>query len=182
MIPEEYKPTLFDTIITAGEPSAWKGLERIVGSIIKDFNINPKIALEFGVEYGFSTSALAHYFKDVVGVDTFRGDIHSGVRESFFEKTKENLKGFKNVTLVESSWEDFAEKEIGMWDLIHIDIVHAYKDTYNCGAWACEHSRVVMFHDTESFPEVRKAVGDLAKRFGRKFYNYPFHNGLGILA
>ena len=37
-------------------------------------------------------------------------------------------------------------------DLIHIDIFHDYANTYEAGRWAVDHSNVVLFHDTESFP------------------------------
>ena len=66
-------------------------------------------------------------------------------------------------------------------DLIHIDIFHDYANTYEAGRWAVEHSNVVLFHDTESFPAVKAAVFSLADQTGMKFYNYGVAHGLGIL-
>jgi hypothetical protein len=40
---------------------------------------------------------------------------------------------------------------------------------------------VVIFHDTISFPAVKKACEDLAEKHNMEFYNYPLYNGLGIL-
>ena len=62
-----------------------------------------------------------------------------------------------------------------------VKIVHNYKETFECGLWAAQHSTCTVFHDTESFPEVRRAVIDIAKAAGKKVYNYPYHNGLGII-
>lgn len=62
-----------------------------------------------------------------------------------------------------------------------MDIIHTYKETYECGLWAVNHSKCCIFHDTESSPEVRKAVYDIAKHTGKKVFNYPHHHGLGII-
>lgn len=62
-----------------------------------------------------------------------------------------------------------------------MDIIHTYKETYECGLWAVNHSKCCIFHDTESSPEVRKAVYDIAKNTGKKVFNYPHHHGLGII-
>lgn len=160
-------------------PSAWKGLESILKDIIERFNIKTEKALEFGVEYGYSITALSSYFERVVGVDTFEGDKHTNDRgvEGLYEAVQEVVP--KNVKLVKSSYQDYFDPEV--YDLIHIDIVHTYEDTFACGDWAMKHARVVLFHDTESFPEVRRAVEDLANKYNVNFYNYPFHHGLGIL-
>ena len=163
-------------------PSAWQGLDRIIKDIIIRFDVKLNVALEFGVEYGFSTSAFANYFDKVIGVDTFMGDIHTKNKTYHYESTKNNLEFWSNIDLVESSYQDFIKKEKSKFDLIHIDIVHTYKDTYKCGEWAVKHSDVVLFHDTESFKnDVGKAVKDLAIKYNLKHYNYKDCYGLGIL-
>lgn len=160
-------------------PSAWKGLENIIADIIERFGIGTDRALEFGVEYGFSTTALSNYFSRVVGVDTFEGD------ENTLDKNIPDLYELvaplmpANVTLVKGRYQDYRDSE--HYDLIHVDIVHTYRDTFDCGDWAMKHSRLVLFHDTRSFPAVLDAVSDLAIKYGAEFHNYPFFNGLGIL-
>jgi hypothetical protein len=159
-------------------PSAWKGLEWIIRDIFITFGLKGERALEFGVEFGYSIVALSNYFKEIVGVDTFKGDIHAGTSvEGLYEAVKEAVP--KNVRLIESDYKDYKDDTI--YELIHVDIVHTYEDTFACGDWALNHSKLVLFHDTESFPDVKKAVDDLAEKHNAVFYNYPHNNGLGIL-
>lgn len=160
-------------------PSAWIGLEQILADVLERFNIQGNEALEFGVEYGYSTVALSNYFSYVVGVDHFKGDEHTGNGEVDVQKVIDMMP--ENVDLVLSDYLDFIKASIDNYNLIHVDIVHTYEDTFACGDWAMQHAQMVLFHDTKSFPGVYRAVNDLAEKYGVEFYNYPFHNGLGIL-
>lgn len=168
--------------VLSNVPTAWGDIHTILKGIIKRFNIKTKSALEFGVQYGFSISALSNYFDEVIGVDTFEGDIHAGIEEDFFMKTKTNLKDFSNVRLIQSSYQDYiVNRPFERYDLIHIDIVHTYKETFDCGEWSVNNSDITIFHDTESFQDVKSACLDLQKKYNLKFYNYPDSHGLGIL-
>lgn len=160
--------------------TAWGDIHTIIKDIINRFSIKPNKAIEFGVWYGFSTSALANYFNEVIGVDTFQGDIHAGYG-NIIEFAQRNLAPYPNIKLVEASYQDYILNRVERCDLIHIDIVHTYEDTYVCGDWAVNNSDVVIFHDTESFADVRRACSDLAEKYGLKFYNYTPSYGLGIL-
>ena len=178
----EYIPKIRDTPSVVKVVSAWCDIPTILKDIIVTFNINPQIALEFGVEYGYSTSALANYFTKVIGVDTFMGDIHSDTKTNHYKVTKRTLKNrYKNIQLIPSSYQDYIKTDNNIYDLIHIDIVHTYNEIYECGEWAVNHSKVVIFHDTISFDEVKKACYDLSTKYGLEFYNYPDSHGLGIL-
>ena len=178
----EYIPKVRDTPRVVKVISAWCDIPTILKDIIVTFNINPQIALEFGVEYGYSTSALANYFTKVIGVDTFMGDIHSDTKTNHYKVTKRTLKNrYKNIQLIQSSYQDYIKTNNSIYDLIHIDIVHTYNETYECGEWAVNHSKVVIFHDTISFDEVKKVCYDLSTKYGLEFYNYPDSHGLGIL-
>ena len=73
------------------------------------------------------------------------------------------------------------KKDDTQYDFAHVDIVHNYEETFECGLWAVKHSKCCIFHDTESFPEVKKAVYDIAKAANKTAYNYPHHYGLGII-
>lgn len=177
---EIYFPKKFETgqkLIDV--PSAWKGLELIVPDILERFKIRRNRALEFGVEYGYSTVALSNYFAHVIGVDHFQGDEHTQNGPVDLDKVREMMPD--NVELYPSSYLAFINGNNNQFDLIHIDIVHTYEDTYALGDWAMQHSDIVLFHDTKSFPEVYRAVVDLANKYNVEFYNYPFHSGLGIL-
>ncbi len=178
----EYNPKYRDYPSVLNVESAWGDIPTILKSIINDFYVNPSTCLEFGVGFGYSTSALANYFDKVVGVDTFLGDIHAGVVSDHFLQTRESLQRYANIELVQSTYQDFILKcPLHFLDLIHIDIIHTYEDTFACGNWALTYCNLVIFHDTESFTDVKRACEDLAKLHNVSFYNYYPSNGLGIL-
>jgi hypothetical protein len=173
---KKVKPTKMINVVTA-----WEGLEMIIEDIIERFDIPNNSCIEFGVEFGYSAVVFSNYFKKVVGVDIFVGDVHTDFKGDHYEKTKELLSDFENIRLVKSDYRDWIKEDVTMYDFSHVDIVHNYKETFECGLWAAKHSNCTIFHDTESFPEVRRAVIDIAKATNKKVYNYPYNNGLGII-
>lgn len=177
-----YKPHQFyEPEKTLEVVSAWKGLEKIIGDIIAQFGLNGEKCIEFGVEFGYSAVVFSNYFKSVTGVDTFEGDIHTENKQEHFQQTSERLSGFPNIQLHKSDYRDWILHDHNRYNLAHVDIVHNYEDTFQCGLWAAQHSDCTIFHDTESFPDVRRAVKAIAKATGQQLYNYPHHFGLGIL-
>jgi predicted O-methyltransferase YrrM len=161
--------------------TAWAGLEQIIEDILKRFKIKRERCIEFGAEFGYSSAVFSNYFNEVTGVDTFEGDEHTGHKGDHFEQTKSRLSAFQNIQLYKSDYRDWIKNDNSCYDFAHVDIVHNYKETYECGLWAVNHSTCTIFHDTESFPAVRKAVIDIAKTKGKKIYNYPKCHGLGII-
>lgn len=161
--------------------SAWKGLELIIEDILNQFNIGRESCIEFGVEFGFSAVVFSNYFKKVTGVDIFIGDEHTLHKGDHYEATKKALIEYENIELFKSDYRDWIKKDNNQYDFAHVDIVHNYKETFECGLWAVEHSKCCIFHDTESFPEVKRAVFDIAKKAKKEVYNYPYHYGLGII-
>jgi len=181
----EYKPKIRYDIKVADVPSAWGDIPMILHDMIWEFNIKKNLALELGVERGYSTSALAQYFNRVIGVDTFRSDFDdiNTERESNYYDVLKGLWRWPNIYLIQSMYQDFIKQcPFERFDLIHIDMIHSFDVTYDAGKWALSHSDCVIFHDTVSFPnEVFKACEKLADEFNFEFYNYPDSNGLGIL-
>jgi hypothetical protein len=161
--------------------SAWSGIENILSDIIGRFHLKTDRCLEFGVEYGFSTAALSSFFDSVVGVDTFAGDRHTGNFKDLYEETAKTLSVYDNIQLVRCDYRDWIKKDETNYDLIHVDIIHTFADTFACGLWSAEHSKCTIFHDTESFPAVKQAVLEIARSTGKKFYNFRESNGLGII-
>jgi len=161
--------------------TTWGHIPMIIADIIDRFGVPTQSALEFGTGYGYSTSALANYFEEVTGVDTFLGDLHSGYKDDHHAMTSDDLSPWPNISLVQSSFQEYICVSDRRHGLIHIDIEHTYRDTYDCGEWSVGRSDVVIFHDTETFPEVRRACSDLADRHSLEFHNYPHCCGLGIL-
>ena len=96
----EYVPKIRDTPKIVKVISAWGDIPTIIKDIIVTFNVDPQIALEFGVEYGYSTSALSNYFTKVIGVDTFIGDIHSYIKRDHSKMTQHVLRDYSNIELV----------------------------------------------------------------------------------
>ena len=161
---------------------AWRGLDQILVDIMERFDVGQNKALEVGVEFGYSATALACLFKRVYGIDTFLGDKHSGIQQDHYLSTKERLKSWANLTLFQSDYQSWISKDDDdQYDLIHVDIVHTYEDTFACGLWAVQHAPVVLFHDTTSFLGVRSAVRDIAEKANLVFHNFEPCNGLGIL-
>lgn len=161
--------------------TAWKGIESVLGDLIQTFSIGTRTCLEFGVEHGYSTAALSCFFDFVIGVDTFLGDQHTRDTRDTFAATSERLSCFDNIRLVRSDYRDWIANDDSSYDLIHVDIVHTYIDTFTCGLWSARHAQCVLFHDTESFSAVKRAVIDISRQTGRRFFNFRESNGLGIV-
>ena len=177
-----YRPSKIEMpAVLLDEQSAWRGLESIVPAIIKDFKIGTDSCLEFGVEFGYSTVAFSNLFSEVTGVDIFLGDEHTIFHGDHFEVTSTKLSRFENIHLHKNDFRDWIKNDQKNYDLVHVDIVHTYEATYECGLWSARHSTCTLFHDTESFPEVRRAVYDIARQTKKRFYNYPLYHGLGIV-
>ena len=161
--------------------TAWKGIESILGDLIQTFNIGTHTCLEFGVEHGYSTAALSCFFDSVIGVDTFLGDKHTRDTSDNFAGTSDRLSCFDNIRLVRGDYRDWIANDDSSYDLIHVDIVHTYVDTFTCGLWSARHAQCVLFHDTESFSAVKRAVIDISRQTGKRFHNFRESSGLGIL-
>ena len=184
MIP--YTPETISTPerVLTDVPSGWKGLETIVGDIVERNCKQRLIALEIGVEYGFSTVALSNFFELVIGVDHFKGDDHAGPTPDGvdrYHETKERLKPYENIELVNMPWEQYIYCNERHYDLIHYDARHDFHDTYVAVTWACKHSPVVLCHDTQFFAGVAPALDRVAIDLKKTAYNFPDFNGLGIL-
>lgn len=179
---EEYRPSMLEVPPAMIDVrTAWQGLERVIPDIIKRFNVGSSCCIEFGVEYGYSTVVFSNYFEQVVGVDTFEGDVHTTDHGDHYERTSSSLEQFRNISLHKADYKDWIRQDQRHYDLAHVDIVHTYEDTYRCGLWAATHSRVTLFHDTDSFVDVRNAVIDIARDTGKRLYNYPRFHGLGVM-
>ena len=161
--------------------SAWRGLEYVIGDIISRFNVKTDSCLEFGVEFGFSTVVFANYFRSVVGVDLFTGDRQAGLHDDHFAATRASLSAYPQIQLVQADYRDWIRSDASTYDLIHVDIIHTYAPTFECGLWSAQRSQCTLFHDTESYPEVKRAVSAIARKTGKRFYNFPLHHGLGIV-
>jgi hypothetical protein len=55
------------------QPSGWEGLECYMDSIIKELNIKTDLALEFGIDQGYSLKILTQLFKKTINLNTSLG-------------------------------------------------------------------------------------------------------------
>ena len=149
-----YIPTRLDipAKLIQSKSQAWVGLEKIILDIIEFSGIKTDAALEFGVEFGYSSAVFANYFRHVKGVDIFTGDPHAGYYGNIYEMAKSNLIDFSNIELIKSDYKDYISLDHGKYDLIHVDIIHTYEDTYTCGLWAAQHSGCTLFMTPKVFP------------------------------
>jgi predicted O-methyltransferase YrrM len=166
--------------------SAWIGLESILGEVVERFCRKRGVALEFGVEHGYSAVALSNFFERVIAVDPFGQRTATEPIEPMIARCQRNISPYDNISLLPVPWQHFtsiAPVPPGGYDLVHVDAEHGYYDTYGPGNFGCLHSAVVIFHDIDSFPDtVLPAVQNLAIKHGMTFYAYHKHHGLGILA
>ena len=182
----EYIPEKIETParVLSDVPSGWKGLETVIGDVVARFCKEHQVALEIGVETGFSIVALSNYFDRVLGVDHFMGDEHAGLTPDGVDRYAETLarlKPYPNISLFKMDAFEFIAQHKAQYDLIHIDAKHDFYSTYVLSYWACQHSPVVIGHDITYFADVRPAMERAAKDFGRTAYSISPFNGLGIL-
>ena len=175
----KYIPKYRNKIPLVDSESVWANISTIIWDIIHRFDLKQDRALEFGVYRGCSTSALGHYFKEVIAVDLFEGNTILG-RSTVYERVRESLKNYP-VRLIMADYKEYINDDTQpKYDLIHIDIIHTYEDTFACGDWACKYSDCVIFHDT-GMPDIHECVTDLAEKHSMTYYNFEEGCWLGIL-
>lgn len=164
--------------------SSWRGLENYVEPILRKYKANKNLALEFGVDYGYSLYILSQIFNKVVGVDGFIGDQHCGRSQGndFYVETLNRFKDVPNVEIKKALYQDYILTDNSFYDFIHVDIVHLYRETYECTEWCVKHSNLVVLHDTNTFPDMNKVCIDISKKYNLE-YNSSItkYHGLGIL-
>jgi hypothetical protein len=190
MIPYETK-TLWNPTKQLNVLSAWEPLKFAIRGILFEFQIKHTLALEFGVERGFSTVILSNYFTKVIGVDPFNWKFSDGEDRTYLGVLN-LLKDYPNIQLIQAMSDEFIKYPFyEKYDLIHIDIgyeTHCYATTYPAAEWAVQHSDCVLFHDIFSFPEIGQVCEELAAKYGFDYYGYSepvgpagIICGLGIL-
>lgn len=145
--------------------------------------IDPKLTVELGVDWGYSSFMLALNTKNkVVGIDCFDISKHSLRKDDdyqFVMDIKEKLK-LDNLEIIKGYFDDVAktwDKEI---NLLHIDGLHDYNNCKNdCYTWTpfLEEKGVVLFHDTVSNPN---DVGLFFSQLELPKVNFTNSCGLGV--
>lgn len=165
--------------------SAWKGHGLFAMRLVEVFA--PKVTVDLGVDYGFSTFCFAYpKIGKVYGIDWFKGDEHAGLRDtlqlvnSLYSDLQEEF-GVSNVEFIQSDFTDAAKiwnKDI---NILHIDGFHTYeavKSDYENWIKFCTKDAIILFHDVESFPET---VGKFFTELNGFKLIHTGSAGLGIL-
>lgn len=162
--------------------SAWKGHRRFAKWLVEE--MQPTTIVDLGVDYGYSTFCLAiPNIGTVYGIDTFEGDIHTGVhtdaKEVCYYVIEQN--NYNNIKIIEKDFDLVHSEWTLPIDILHIDGLHTYEQTMNnyklWSKFLHEKSCVIM-HDVISFPEVMKVFQEIP------LYKVHFTHsaGLGVLS
>jgi hypothetical protein len=91
-----------------------------------------------------------------------------------------NQHGFDNVTFIKGKFNDVAKTWTKKIDILHIDGIHTYdhvKADYDAWKAFLNHDSIVLFHDTDAFPEVNRFFNDCDLTFKMRFNHSA---GLGV--
>ena len=141
-------------------PTAWTGHADFAIRLVKTFN--PKVTVDLGVDFGFSTFSLAYANKgEVYGIDWFQGDEHTGHRNTFDSVTSlynelKSVYSIPDITFIKGSFDDVAKTWNKQIDILHIDGLHTFdavKSDYDTWIRHCHSNSIILFHDVESFPD-----------------------------
>lgn len=148
--------------------------------------IQPKIIVDLGVDYGYSTFSFAYPgIGEVYGVDWFQGDVHASFRNTYdsvveFNNMIKNNHGIDNVNIIKADFNEFAKTWDKKIDILHIDGEHSYesvKSDYYTFSKFLKDDSVVLFHDTISYIDTVGTFFD--ELYGYKLNREQSH-GLGI--
>lgn len=163
-------------------PSAWKANFALAQSLVH--YVQPKIIVDLGVDYGYSSYALAEQgIGTVYAVDWFKGDQHAGFKNTYNYVIQQVIAGqYNNIKIVSGDFADIAEQWTLPVDILHIDGEHTYEAvSKNYADWHTHvvERGVVLLHDTISFPNT---VGRFFDNLDLPKINFAVDNGLGIVA
>jgi hypothetical protein len=173
--------------IAAKYPTAWIGHGMFAIQLVSE--LKPKVVVDLGVDYGFSTFCFNYPgVAEVYGIDSFEGDGHAGKKNTYplvmgqmiaqtavYKVPKINfIKGFFNE--VAEAWPEGTKI-----DVLHIDGYHSYdavREDFETWGKFLSDDGVVLFHDTISFKDdVGRFFNELP---GEYKMNYEHSNGLGV--
>ncbi len=166
-------------------PTAWEGHASLAIKLVE--LLKPKVTVDLGVDFGFSTFSLAYANTgEIYGIDWFQGDEHTGYRDtmhSVLELYSDVKKSYSipDITFVRGDFNEIAKVWTKPIDILHIDGLHTYdavKNDYEKWSKFCTDDSVILFHDVESF-------GDTVGRFFHSLEGFKYVHtgsaGLGLL-
>lgn len=115
--------------------------------------INPKVIVDLGVDYGYSSFSFAiPQIGHVYGIDCFEGDYNTGIRNTLdsVNESKKNLE-LDNITFIKGYFDEIAKVWDKPIDILHIDGSHTYeavKNDYKTWSKFLNDDGIILFHDT----------------------------------
>jgi hypothetical protein len=167
-------------------PSAWVGHREFANWLV--VRTQPSVIVDLGVDWGFSTFALAESrIGEVYGIDLFRGDAHAGALSE--DQGLERYQGvldfaaahnMNHVHIIRDDFNNVAKTWTRPIDILHIDGLHtreAVENDYNTWTPFLKENGVVLFHDTNSHQSVKEFFNtiELPK------VNFDHSAGLGVV-
>jgi len=160
--------------------SAWKGHRSFAQWLVHE--LQPRVTVDLGVDTGYSTFCWAeHNPGHVYGIDSFEGDAHAGFRNTRDQVTHDQQQlGLTNITWIQGWFDAVAKSWTLPIDILHIDGLHTYSavsEDYANWHGHVRDSGVILFHDTQAFPEIGQFFQELPG-FKHEFLHSA---GLGIV-
>lgn len=165
-------------------PSAWTA--HLEFSVWLTCRFSAQLVVDLGVDYGCSTYGWgAAGTSQVIGIDWFRGDEHTGKRDAqgevaaLGERLVREYQYPNTVRIWKASFEEAAETFRGAIDILHVDGLHTREALRrDLDKWLPKLSAdgIVVMHGTQVLPEVRRQFEKLEWPKTRLEYS----TGLGI--
>jgi len=141
--------------------------------------LNAKTIVELGTEFGRSAEAFAKAV-EITGGRVYSIDIKDCLEAR--NKLKESRVTFIKGDSIECerSWDK------GNIDVLFCDSDHSFERVYGeLTAWSKWHPKLIFIHDT-LFPDGSlgppyEAALEFSKKMGKKFLNFTFTHGLGVI-
>ncbi len=157
--------------------------------------MKPTLFVELGVDFGASYLAACEASRRdatatrCVGIDTWLGDEHAGLRDGteVFQKLSRFVEtNYRHATLLRSTFDAaVTDFEDGSIDILHIDGLHTYEAVkHDFETWLPKLSKqaAVLLHDTQVWSR-GFGVWRLLAELGESFWTFEFahSSGLGVI-
>lgn len=168
--------------------TAWMGHRNFAEWLVRF--VNPKVTVDLGVDYGFSTFCFAlPRIGHVYGIDNFVGDdfIVKGDpnKYEYVMMKREKLHLQDNLTFIKGDFDEVAKTWDKTIDVLHIDGSHHYEDVKrDFETWSkfLSDEAIILFHDTaiENYDGKEYGVKKFFEELDLPKFNIEHSFGLGV--
>jgi predicted O-methyltransferase YrrM len=169
-------------------PTAWTHHIHFAKWIVE--KKQPKVIVDLGVDYGYSTFCFASLgIGHVYGIDNFEGYEWYATRDTFdYVDNKKKELNFENITLIRGNFDDVVKDWELPIDILHIDGDHKYesvKNDYEKWSKFVKDDGVILFHDTLAHITTQNPSFEVHKFFDEitlPKLNFSCSHGLGVVS